>query len=70
MDNRWNIGEGGELPIGFGLSLAANEKSMNAFAKMSDAEKEKVVEKSRHMQTRADMEQFVNSLGDMQGKAL
>ena len=70
MDNRWNIGEGGELPIGFGLSLAANEKSMNAFAKMSDAEKEKVVEKSRHMQTRADMEQFLNSLGDMQGKAL
>lgn len=70
MDNRWNIGEGGDMPIGFGLSLAANEKSMNAFAKMSDAEKERVVEKSRHMQTRADMEQFVNSLGDAQGKVL
>lgn len=62
MDNRWNIGEGGDMPIGFGLSLAANEKSMEAFAKMSDAEKEEAVEKSRHMQTRADMEQFVNSL--------
>lgn len=64
MDNRWNIGEGGDMPIGFGLSLAANEKSMEAFAKMSDAEKEEAVEKSRHMQTRADMEQFVNSLGE------
>lgn len=62
IDNRWNIGEGGDMPIGFGLSLAANEKSMEAFAKMSDAEKEEAVEKSRHMQTRADMEQFVNSL--------
>ena len=64
MDNRWNIGEGGDMPIGFGLSLAANEKSMEAFAKMSDAEKEEAVEKSKHMQTRADMEQFVNSLGE------
>lgn len=36
-DSRWNIGLGGELPIGFGLSLAANAKSMEAFAKMSDA---------------------------------
>ena len=64
MDNRWNIGEGGDMLIGFGLSLAANEKSMEAFAKMSDAEKEEAVEKSKHMQTRADMEQFVNSLGE------
>ena len=64
MDNKWNIGEGGDMPIGFGLSLAANAKSMEAFAKMSDAEKEAVVEKSRQMQTRADMEQFVNKLGE------
>ncbi len=64
MDNKWNIGQGGNLPIGFGLSLAANEKSMQAFAGMSDAQKQEVVEKSRHMQTRADMEQFVNSLGE------
>ncbi len=64
-ENKWNIGEGGNMPIGFGLSLAVNAKSMEAFAKMSDAEKTEVVEKSRQMQTRADMERFVNSLGDM-----
>lgn len=64
IENKWNIGQGGDLPIGFGLSLAANEKSMEAFAKMSDAEKTAVVEKSRTMQSRADMEQFVNSLGE------
>ena len=33
MDEKWNIGEGGEMPIGFGLSLAANTKSMEVFAK-------------------------------------
>ncbi len=64
QDNKWNIGSGGSMPIGFGLSLAANTKSMEAFAKMSDAEKEQVVEKSRQMHTRADMWNFVNSLGE------
>lgn len=68
MDNKWNIGEGGEMPIGFGLSLAANAKSMEAFANMSDAEKSATVEKSRQMHTRADMENFVNSIGESRDK--
>lgn len=67
-ENQWNIGQGGDMPIGFGLSLAANEKSMEAFSKMSDAEKTAAVEKSRTMQTRAEMEQFVNSLGEDSGR--
>ena len=64
MENKWNIGEGGDMPIGFGLSLASNAKSMEAFANMSDAEKEATVEKSRQMHTRVDMEKFVDSLSD------
>lgn len=63
-ENQWNIGQGGDMPIGFGLSLAANAKSMEAFSKMSDAQKTAAVEKSRTMQTRAEMERFVNSLGE------
>ena len=63
MDNKWNIGEGGEMPIGFGLSLAANDKSMEAFSNMSELEKTAVVEKSRHMHSGEDMEQFVDDLG-------
>ncbi len=64
QSNRWNIGAGGDLPIGFGLSLVANEKSMAAFAGMSDEQKQATVDKSRTMHTRADMENFVNSLGE------
>ncbi|MCF2554160.1 hypothetical protein [Faecalicatena contorta] len=64
MDHKWNIGQGGDLPIGFGLSLAANAESMEIFANMTDAQKEETVEKSRHMHTREDMERFVNSLGE------
>lgn len=62
--NRWNIGAGGDMPIGFGLSLAADARAMEAFANMSDAEKGAAVEKSRQQHTRADMEQFVRSLGE------
>lgn len=68
MENKWNIGQGGELPIGFGLSMAANEKSMEAFSDMNDAQKEAVVEKSRQMHSREDMEGFVNDLGKNQKK--
>lgn len=64
QNNKWNIGQGGNMPIGFGLFLAANSKSMEAFAQMSDTEKEATVEKSRQMHTREDMQRFVNSLGE------
>lgn len=67
-ENKWNIGEGGEMPIGFGLSLAANSKSMEAFAGMTDEEKSAVVEKSRQMHTRTDMEKYVASLGEDRGR--
>lgn len=63
-EKKWNIGEGGDMPIGFGLSLASNAKSMEAFANMSDDEKEATVEKSRQMHSRAEMERFVSKLGE------
>ncbi|MDD2958796.1 MAG: hypothetical protein PHE06_10940 [Lachnospiraceae bacterium] len=61
--NKWSVGEGGELPIGFGLNLAANEKAMEAFSGMSETEKETVVEESRKQKTKEEMEQFVNRIG-------
>lgn len=64
MENKWNIGQGGELPIGFGLSLAANEKSMETFSEMSDMEKAETVEASRKMNSRDEMEEFVNKIGE------
>lgn len=70
MDDKWNIGQGGNLPIGFELSLAANAKSMETFASMDDTEKEAVVEKSRQMNTREEMEQFVNELGEQKSASV
>ncbi len=64
MDSKWSIGKEGTMPVGFGLSLAANEKAMEAFAAMSESEKEATVEKSRQMHSKKEMKQFVNSLGE------
>jgi len=51
--------------VGFARILKdKTAKSMEAFSKMSDAQKTAAVEKSRTMQTRAEMERFVNSLGE------
>lgn len=69
-ENKWNIGQGGDMPIGFGLSLAANAKSMEAFANMTDAEKQAAVERSRQMHSRADMERYVDSLGENRDRIL
>lgn len=51
-----------DMPIGFGLSLAANAKAMNRFAGMNDEEKRAVIEASRNQHTREDMERFINGL--------
>ena len=52
-----------KMPIGFGLSLAADEKAMAAFSKMSRQEKEQIIEESRSQHSKKDMKNFVQRLG-------
>ncbi len=53
-----------DMPIGFGLSLAANTKAMNSFAGMNDKEKRAVIEASRNQHSKEEMERFISRLGD------
>ena len=53
-----------DMPIGFGLSLAANTKAMSCFAGMSDEEKRAVIEASRNQHTKEEMEHFISRLGE------
>ncbi len=64
MDNEKKAGIKEDMPIGFGLSLAANTRAMNCFAGMSDEEKRAVIEASRNQHTREDMERFITDLGN------
>lgn len=53
-----------ELPIGFGLSLAMNEQAMKHFAEMDESQKSRVIEESRHVNSKREMEQLVNRIGE------
>ncbi len=55
MDNQ-------QLPIGLGLSLAMNQKAMDNFSNMTEAEKEKAIAKSRDAKSKREMDRIVSSL--------
>lgn len=51
-----------ELPIGFGLNLAANEEAMERFAQLSEQEKKRIVEGSRHIHSKQEMSAFIEQI--------
>ncbi len=55
-----------ELPIGFGLSLAMNEPAMERFSGMTEQKKEALVERSKTVSSKGEMEQLVSEVA--QGK--
>ncbi len=57
MDNQ-------QLPIGFGLSLAMNQKAMKRFSDMTEAEKEQAIARSRDAKSKREMDRIVSSLAE------
>lgn len=51
-----------DIPLGFGMSLAMHREALDAFSRLSKGEQDKLVERSRHVKTRDEMEQLVASL--------
>ena len=51
-----------ELPIGFTMNLAMNEKTMKAFSNMDEMQKRSVEEESRRVKSKNEMENLVNRL--------
>ena len=52
------------LPIGLGLSLAMNQKAMDRFSGMTEAEKERTIAKSRGVKSKREMDRIVSSLAE------
>lgn len=50
-----------ELPIGFTMHLAQNQKAMTEFAKMSEDEQRNVVENARDMESYEAMKSYVDN---------
>ncbi len=54
-----------EMPIGLGFGLAANEDAMKHFSNMSEKEKRQVIEASRTVNSKREMEAFIKNISDL-----
>lgn len=51
-----------KVPIGFGMALAVNEPAMNAYAALTELEKEKLLAKAHNVRSEKEMHDLVASL--------
>lgn len=51
-----------KVPIGFGMALAMNQPAMNAYAAMTEEEKQAVVNKAHNVRSEKEMHDLVASL--------
>lgn len=51
-----------EVPIGFGMALAQNEKAMNAYAMMTKEQKNAILAKAHNARSENEMERIVSSI--------
>lgn len=57
-----------KVPIGFGMALAMNQPAMNAYAAMTEEQKQAVLSKAHNVRSEKEMHSLVASLagGTMQ----
>lgn len=48
-----------ELPLGLGMALAQNPAAMQAFAALTDAQKQSVIDGTHAVRSRTEMRQYV-----------
>ena len=51
-----------KVPIGFGMALAMNQPAMNAYAAMTEDEKQAILNKAHNVRSEREMHDLVNSL--------
>lgn len=51
-----------ELPLGFSMALAKNPEALQAFSNLSDDEKRSVIDGTHNVQTKREMQEYVNNL--------
>lgn len=50
------------LPVGFAMSLAMNEKAMSAYAGLNQKDRKKLINQSRKIKSKEEMQKFVEKL--------
>lgn len=52
------------VPIGFGMALAMNQPAMNAYAAMTEDEKQAIINKAHNVRSEKEMYSLVASLAN------
>lgn len=55
-----------DMPMGFTFSMAANEKALDHFAKMSEEERQDVIQQARNVDSKKEMEHLIEKLGEQE----
>ena len=53
-----------KVPIGFGMALAVNEPAMNAYAAMTEEQKQAIINKAHNVRSEKEMYSLVASLAN------
>lgn len=53
-----------DLPLGLGMALAQNQKSMEYFAKLPEDKKEEIINHTHSIKSKQEMHNFVQNLTD------
>ena len=51
-----------KVPIGFGMALAMNRRALNAYAAMTEDQKQAILNKAHNARSEREMRQIVNSM--------
>ncbi len=53
-----------KVPIGFGMALAVNEPAMNAYSKMTEEQKQAILNQAHNVRSEKEMHDLVASLAN------
>ena len=53
-----------ELPLGFGMALAQNEKALEKFGQLDERQKQRFLFEARHARNRNEMQSIVGRIGE------
>ena len=51
-----------KVPIGFGMALAMNQTAMNAYAAMTEDQKQAILDRAHHAGSAQEMHQIASSI--------
>lgn len=55
-----------DVPLGFGMALAQNEKALENFAHLDDRQRQRFLFEARHVRNRNEMQSIVDRIGEWQ----